>query len=139
MNDKKAHIKGNSSMLEMVRGAKDHSSAYETYTLERDDDLPLQFIGQLIGENEINDKVLNGTRVSVYVTKSGKIVTAAHQWQREKGRERHAAAAHQMPQAALSWLRADGGGYLGRASRDAWEAACALHPALQGHDVEIID
>lgn len=139
MNDKKATIKGNSSMLEMVRGSKAQSSAYGTVTLQRDDDLPLQFTGQLIGCNEIDGDPVNGTLVTLFATKSGKIITAVYQWQRGKGRERHAAAAHQMPQDALTWLKADGGGYLGKASREAWEAACAIHPAFQGHDVEVID
>lgn len=140
MNDKKAHIKGNDSMLKMVKGSSQlPAPAIETYTIERDDDRPLQFNGRLIGSNEPDESHLFGTRVEVFVTRSGKIVTAVYQWQREKGRERWAAAAHQMPEDALNWLKADGGGYLGRASKEAWGEACENHLPLQGQNVEIID
>jgi hypothetical protein len=139
-DSKKPRIRGNSAMLEMVRGSSQlPDSALETITLERDDDRPLRFSGRLIGANDIDEGVTNGTKVAIYVTKSGKIVTGVHQWQREKGRERHAASAHQMPDSALEWLRVDGGGYLGKASKEAWDEACANHLPLQGQDVEVID
>jgi hypothetical protein len=138
MSDSK--LKGNSAMLEMVRGSSQlPDSALETITLERDNDRPLQFVGRLIGSNDPDENVNNGTLVEVYVTKSGKLVTCVYQWQDAKNRERHAAGVHQMPDGALAWLKADGGGYLGKASRKAWDEACANHLPLQGQDVEVID
>ena len=133
-------IQGNSEMLKMVRGSSQlPDSALQTITLERDDDRPLQFQGRLIGSNDPDENMKHGTRVEVFVTKSGKIVTAVYQWQHENDRERWAAAAHQMPDDALNWLKQDGGGHLGRASKEAWDSACANHLPLQGQDVEVVD
>ena len=137
------------SMLEVARASSPYekqasatgpgTSAFETYVVERDDDRPLQFEGRRIGWNEIDEDANNGTAVEIFVTRSGKLITAVHQWQDAKGRERFGAAVHMMPDNALAWLKADGGGYLGRASREAWEKACANHLPLQGQDVEVID
>lgn len=133
-------IKGNSSMLEVARGSRElPKSAFETVILERDNDLPLKFNGRLIGCNHPDEEANTGTLVEIFVTKSGKLVTSVWQWQDAKNRERHAAAAHQTPDQALEWLKQDGGGYLGKASRAAWEEACENHLPLQGHDVEVID
>ena len=138
-----------SSMLEVARASSpynkqassnsSHSSAFETFVVERDDDRPLKFEGRLIGKNDVDEDVNNGTLVEIFVTRSGKLVTAVHQWQDAKNREAFRAAVHMMPDDALEWLKKDGGGYLGRASREAWEQACASHLPLQGQDVEVID
>lgn len=115
--------------------------ALQEYTLDRDDNLPLRFRGYLVGWNDVDLSVARGTRVTVYVTKSNKIVTAVHQWQRgeKKQRQRHAAGVHTTAQEALDWLVEDGAGRLGRSSREAWELACQVWPSLKGHDVEVID
>lgn len=127
---------------ERYTGAAEIDVALREFKVERDDNRPLQFQGYLIGWNEVDfSTVPRGTQVSIYVTKGNKIVTAVHQWQRgEKDeRQRYKAGAHQTPETALEWLIEDGGGKLGRASREAWEAACSLWPSLQGHEVEVID
>jgi len=111
------------------------------YTVERDDNLPLRFTGRLVGWNEVDPSVPRGTRVTIFVTRSTRIVTAVHQWQRgEKSeRSRHDAGVHDRPDEALAWLIRDGGNQLGRSSREAWEMACQVWPAFKGHDVEVID
>jgi hypothetical protein len=112
------------------------------FTVERDGNLPLQFAGYLVGWNEVDpETVARGTRVCVYVTRRGKIITSVHQWQRdtERGRERHNAGVHETAKEALAWLIRDGGDHLGRASREAWALACQGWPALQGHEVEVIE
>lgn len=121
--------------------AKKFNAALQGYKVERDDNLPLQFTGYLVGWNDVELSVARGTLVTVYVTKANKIVTAVHQWQRgeKKQRQRHAAGVHQTAEAALKWLIQDGQGRLGRSSREAWEMACRIWPSLKGHDVEVID
>jgi hypothetical protein len=111
------------------------------YKVERDDNLPLQFTGYLVGWNDVDLSVARGTQVTVFVTKSNKIVTAVHQWQRgeKRHRQRHAAGVHTTAPEALQWLIDDGQGRLGISSREAWELACQVWPALKGHDVENID
>lgn len=116
--------------------------ALREFKIERDDNLPLVFQGYLVGWNEIDvSAVPRGTKVSIYVTRSGKIVTAVYQWQRgaQNEKRRYAAAVHVKPEEALEWLIKDGGKRLGKASRDAWELACEVWPPLQGREVEVID
>jgi hypothetical protein len=117
------------------------SSFEEEFTLERDDDLPLRFRGRLIGWNEVDPDTPRGTEVRIYATRRGKIVTAVHQWQKDvkRDRERHSAAAHAVPEEALAWLKRDGGGHLGKASKSAWDLACKTWPPLNGRDVEIVE
>lgn len=116
--------------------------ALREFRVERSDDLPLVFQGYLIGWNEIDVSAMpRGTKVSIYVTKSGKIVTAVFQWQRGShgSKTRHSAGVHATPKDALGWLKQDGGNRLGSASREAWEVACQVWPPLQGHEVEVVD
>ena len=155
-----AQIKGNDVMYKLYREGKipiqpeeipadngetdlaqKFDRALQGYKVERDDNLPLQFDGYLVGWNDVDLDVARGTRVTIYVTKSNKIVTAVHQWQRaeKKHRQRYAAGVHQTPESALQWLIEDSQGRLGRSSREAWELACQVWPSLQGHDVEVID
>ena len=98
-------------------------------------------MGYLVGWNDVDLSVAKGTRVTVYITRSNKIITAVHQWQRgeSRQRQRHAAGVHTQAQEALRWLVEDGSGRLGRSSREAWEIACQVWPSLKGHDVEVID
>ena len=73
--------------------------------------------------------------------KSGKIITAVFQWQRDESRDRsrRAAAVHTTADDALAWLIQDGGGHLGRYSREAWEMACKRWAPFQGLEVEVIE
>ena len=121
--------------------AKEFDLAIKEYTVERDDNLPLRFTGYLIGWNDVELSVPRGTRVTIFITRSNRIVTAVYQWQRgeKHQRSRYAAGVHDDPDQALAWLIQDGGQQLGRSSREAWEMACQIWPALQGHDVEVID
>jgi hypothetical protein len=116
--------------------------ALREFTLEREDNRPLRFHGYLVGWNEIDiQEQPRGTQVQIFVTRSDKIITRVYQWQRKEGlaREKHKAGVHMSPEEALDWLIADGGGKLGRASREAWETACSIWPSLKGYDVEVID
>ena len=138
-------IKGNSVVLDSLRQARemaDTENGDQEYTLERDHNRPLRFRGLLVGYNDVNiEEDPRGTQVQIFVTGSRKIITAVYQWQRKEGleRERHKAQVHETPEAALDFLVEDGGGKLGRASREAWDMACQVEPTLKGHDVEVID
>jgi len=140
-------IKGNSVVRDSLRRARqkaeeDSESSVQEYTLVRDDNRPLRFNGILVGYNEVNiEEDPRGTQVQIFVTGSRKIITAVYQWQRKEGleRERHKAKVHENPEAAVEFLEEDGGGKLGRASREAWDMACQVEPSLKGHDVEVID
>lgn len=142
-----AKIQGNDTLLRLYRAgqtavpAEDGDTGLREFHVKRDDHLPLKFTGYLVGSNEVDPSVPRGTRVSIFTTRGGKIITSVHQWQRDESRERerHAAAVHTNPDAALAWLIKDGGNQLGRASREAWELACRVWPALQGHEVEVVD
>lgn len=109
------------------------------FHVERDDNRPLQFKGYLVGWNEIDLSVPRGTRVCVFVTRRGKIITAVHQWQRPERRRRNAAAVHDTAEEAVRWLVEDGNGRLGRASREAWDLACQVWPSLRGHEAEVVE
>lgn len=111
------------------------------FTLERDDNRPLRFQGYLVGFNEVNPDASRGTAIAVFVTRRDKIVTSVHQWQKDikRERQRHAAAAHDTAEEALAWLIEDGRGHLGKASKEAWELACQVWPALQGYEVEVVE
>lgn len=115
--------------------------ALREFQVKRDDHLPLQFTGYIVGWNEVERTVPRGTQVCIFATRGGKIITSVHQWQKDetRQRERHAAAVHTSPDDALAWLIRDGGNQLGRASREAWELACQVWPALQGREVELVD
>lgn len=116
--------------------------ALQEFKVERDDNLPLVFKGYLIGWNDVDiSTVTRGTQVTIYVTRSHRIVTAVHQWQRggPKDKHRYAAGVHEEAQEALEWLIHDGGRKLGRSSREAWEIACQVWPSLKGREVEVID
>jgi len=141
-------IQGNDVLLNLWREGKIKHPPLSTdlvlqeFTVERDNNRPLQFRGYLIGWNRVDyATVPRGTQVSIFVTRSGKIITAVHQWQRSEKleRQRHDAGVHQTPEDALEWLIQDGNGKLGRASREAWEIACSVWSPLQGHEVEVID
>jgi hypothetical protein len=152
-------LQGNDVLFQMVKKGRAENAPdpsftetlgpTETFKLERDNNLPMQFKGKLLGTNVTDPDEARGTFVSIYVTQSGKIITHVYQWQRidpweEEGeapikRSRSAAAVHVQGPEALAWLIQDGGGNLGSASRQAWEAACSNYPALHGQDVEVID
>jgi len=151
-------IAGNNSLQLLVQeerskkapdGTYTESVPLETFTLDRDDTIPLQFRGRCVGTTEVNEDATVGTKVSIFITGKGKIVTHIYQWQRKDGfqgeglapikRSRKVAGIHSEPQEAFAWLIQDGNGRLGSSSRRAWEMACANWPALQGHDIEIID
>lgn len=137
-------IKGNRVVFDALRRSREEEDSGETqeFTLERDDNLPLRFKGTLVGYNDVDiDRDPRGTQVQIFITGSGKIITAVYQWQRKEGleRERHKACAHGNPEAALEFLIEDGGDKLGRSSREAWDMACNVEPSLKGYDVEVID
>jgi hypothetical protein len=140
-----SQIKGNSVVLDSLRRAReedDTGTGVQVYTLERDHNRPLRFKGILVGYNEVNiEDDPRGTQVQIFITGSGKIVTAVYQWQRKEGqeRERHKAQVHEGPEKALEWLIGDAEGKLGRSSREAWDMACNVEPSLKGHDVEVIE
>lgn len=133
--------RGNDSVLQLLDRPPSSAPTLEKYLVDRDDDRPLSFEGYFLGKNEIDPEDRLGTLVKIYITKSHKIITSVYQWQRSSSqeRQRHRAAAHTNVEDALTWLKTDGGGKLGKASREAWEAACQTWPEFRGQDVEHID
>lgn len=113
----------------------------EEFMLDRDGQLPLQFVGRLVGSNACDPGLPRGTFVQIFITRAGKIVTSVWQWQRAggRGRERKTAAFHDTPEAALAWLVEDGRGKLGRASCEAWTQASTNTARLRKFAVERID
>lgn len=156
---KKRQIQGNSVVLNAWQDAKSqallvppnvetHSSstslgaALREFTLERENNRPLRFTGHLIGWNQADpENEPRGTQVQIFVTRSNKIVIAVYQWQHKEdlARERHKAWVVTSPEEAFESLIEDGGGKLGRASREAWDRACSTWPSFRGHEVEVID
>jgi len=141
---REASIEGNSVVLDALRQSREQGDGTDlpTFTLKRDDNRPLRFTGNLVGYNEVDpENDPRGTQVQIFITGSGKIITAVYQWQRKENleRERHKAQVHRSPEDALNWLIGDGGDKLGRSSREAWDMACNVEPLLKGHDVEVID
>lgn len=136
-------IRGNSSVRQLI-DREDVDSSYRTFRVERDNQLPLQFEGKLIGSSQTDLTAPRGTEVCVYVTRRGKYITHVFQWQRREDvevmmRTRNSAAVHEEADQALEWLIQDGKGILGSSSRLAWEQACQSWPALHGLDVELVE
>lgn len=106
-----------------------------TYTLPRDRALPLQFTGELLGE----EHVVRGrasTTVAIYRTEGGSWVVAVHQ--RTGERERWAAEVLDGPADVVEWLRRDGKGRVGPASALALQEAAAHAPELATVAVEVV-
>lgn len=126
-----------------VRKALDQqrSGQWQTWTLQRDDALPVQFSGTRIASSKVEKASKNGTEVAIYETTGGQIVTHVYGWQKNVGglRKRHACGIHSTPQEALQWLIEDGKGRLGPASKKAWLSACNQHARFKGLGVEWID
>ena len=115
----------------------------------RDGDRDLQFRGWKVGKGTTGSGGTSGyacdwnrgTRVRIWITTGGRIITGAESWSCWQGEEdRHRAAAHQSADLALAWLRGDSytEDHLGPASKEAWEEACSAVPSLAGLDVEAI-
>lgn len=115
----------------------------------RDGDRDLRFRGWRVGKGTTGSGGSSGyacdwnrgTRIRIWITTGGRIVTGAEQWSCWQGEgETHRAAAHKTPEAALAWLTEDSytGDHLGPASKEAWEDACTAVPSLAGLDVEMV-
>lgn len=112
-----------------------------TYVVPRDGDLDLEFTGWIVGTGEQGDlrNSNRGTTVTIYLSSTGHIVTAVEQWTRGRNpSSTYRAGVHTEAAAALAWLYNDCGGTLGRASKQAWQAACQTLPALRGSDVKTL-
>jgi hypothetical protein len=136
-----SNIQGNDSVRSTLNRVE---TSYETFRVERDGQLPLQFEGVLLGSSRTDLTAPRGTEVCIYVTRRGKYITHVFQWQRKDDSEdmkrtRNTAAVHEQADQALEWLITDGNGVLGSSSRIAWEEACQTWPALHGLDVECVE
>jgi hypothetical protein len=116
------------------------------FELERDGARNLAFKGWKIGfgshgnGGQFEKDWTRGTKVRIYLTTGGSLVTSVSRWSHWQGeRSRFAAAAHATTEAALAWLVEDAGGELGVASKLAWETACSRWSELEGADVEQVD
>jgi hypothetical protein len=155
---------GNDSVLRAFRESQNKEASSNTppewtseiqeWTVDRDGALPLQFEGVQLSTAETSMEVrhrgkdqLQGTTVNLYVTLGGNLVTEVLQWRRTLNPEldgddvyRQRAAHHATPEAALEWLYEDGGGKLGRCSKQAWLLACQKkNSGLENYSVERID
>lgn len=133
---------GSDAVRKSVETTEAVRDGQDRYIVPRDDGRPFSFSGTLVGYGP--SKVINqirGTKVEIFVTKAGKIITYVHQWQKDgpSPRERHAAAVHTTPMEAHDWLVGDGGGKLGTCSREAWDMACKRCALFSGLDVEEVE
>ncbi len=111
-------------------------------TIARDGDLDMRLNGWLTGSGSTYNPVNNSGRwvdVSIYLTTGGYIVAACLRRTQWDGESDTAQAYHGAPRDVLAWLVADGGGYLGPASKEAYTEACAAIPALADEAVETVD
>jgi hypothetical protein len=115
----------------------------------RDGDRDYQFKGWKVGQGETGSGGTSGykcdwnrgTKIRIWITTGGRIITGAECWSHWQGAEtQHRAAAHKTADEALEWLRRDSytGDHLGPASKEAWEQACEAVPSLDGLDVEMV-
>lgn len=146
---------GNNTLQQLIQREQETDSRFaslpiDTYVVERDDNIPMQFNGCCIGRSGADLSSPRGTEVTIYVTRRGTLITHVYQWQRTAlgsldgtpaplSRTRNSAAAHASVQEARAWLIADGGGHFGMASKAAWDEACLLWPPMKTQGVEIID
>lgn len=124
------------------------------WRVTRDGARDLSFKGWLLGEGShgtggnsgfVKDWT-RGVEVSIFLTTGGRLITGVKRWSRWQGEgDKFTAETHDLCDTSatiasvLGWLREDGGGYLGVASKEAWEEACKTCPALAKADVETID
>jgi len=101
------------------------------HTVRRDGDRDLEFIGQALGYGEMETSTGRGTVVQVYRTKGGRYVVSVRQWTQWQGEhDSYRAAVCGRAADVLAWLIEDAGGQLGRASKEALEAAAVEDEAL---------
>jgi hypothetical protein len=100
----------------------------------RDGDRDLVFCGWHVGEGRSHrttgQLIVNLAPlviVDIWVTDTGRIVTAETRWSREReDPHKTAAAVHDDPADALKWLRQRARGRLGSVSKEAWRQACSV-------------
>ena len=115
----------------------------KSYRITRDGDRDIRCKGWLIGSGNTRDPERSSTRwteVDIYLTTGGNLITQrTHhtQWQGES--DTYTPAIHSEPADALEWLKEDGGGYLGAASKEAWDEACKDMPGLEEHATQYVD
>jgi len=114
------------------------------YRVTRDGDLDLAFTGRKVGEGESGDpgdfrhQWNRGTDVTLFLTESGRIVTAASHWSQWQGESGHdTAAVHDSGGEALAWLIEHDGGELGPASKAAWLEAAKAAPEVFRAEEEV--
>jgi len=117
-----------------VRSAVQPSEAWERgqvhFTLDRTDDLPIEFDGALVGEGERGNEHRK-TTVRIYVSQGKNIIVHVHKERTDKD-PLDSAEVFSEPGAALAWIRGDRT-TLGIASKHAWEQACKTVGWLKGH------
>lgn len=118
----------------------------EEHRLERDGDRDVSFTGWEIGEGRIGERGKSlhdssrGTTVMIYLTEGGRYLAHVVQWSAWEGDSlRRVLGPADDGEELLALLVEDAGGELGRASKEAWEAACAAWPDLGEHETERID
>jgi hypothetical protein len=127
---RKGVIQGDDRVRSAFQGPKFPFERATFFMVDRDNDLPIQFSGAKIGYGKVGDDK-QGTEVTIYVTaEDHQIIVHVHGWQPE-GRKLLKAEVFEDGGDALEWLRKDGRGKLGRASKQAWIAACAAYKPLE--------
>jgi len=114
-----------------------HDTSTKQFTIKRDGDRDLEFLGRILGTSSMKTDTGRGTDVGIFQTEGGKYIVSVHQWtQWENERDLHRAGVCDGPQAVLDWLLDDCGGNLGPASKEAIEAAAAWNEGLASVAVE---
>jgi hypothetical protein len=79
-----------------------------------------------------------GTDVTIRLMVGGQLLTSRCSWTKgpTSSEESQTGRVNSTPQAAWEWLLEDGGGKLGRASKDAWVKACRTVPPMADLEFE---
>ena len=108
----------------------------ERFTLNRTDDLPIEFSGAQVGEGERGNEHRK-TTVRIYVSKGKNIIVHVYKERTDKD-PIESAEVFSEPEAALAWIRGDRTA-LGIASKQAWEQACKGVGWLKKHATVRVD
>jgi len=111
----------------------------EQFVVERDGNRDLEFSGVVLGTGSFGTGGTSGfpgdwtrgTSVDIYRTVGGRYVVGVKQWSCYEGEgDIYRAAVCDTPADVFAWLVEDAGGRLGRASKEALEAAATEHAEI---------
>ena len=119
---------------------QDSEQTMKEITIRRDGDRDLEFEGVELGSGSMKTGTGRGTDVHIYRTTGGRYVVAVRAWTQWQGEhDSHRAGVCDNAAEVISWLIEDAGGQLGRASKEALEAASLEDEGIAGVLTERVD